>query len=101
MKKWFQSDLDSFSKLSDIIKETKIYKENIAIVNYEGSDASIITAKVADELLNVSDVLASFVIGIDGDNINISARSIGTINVQVIMEKLRWWWTYYTCWSTI
>lgn len=88
VKKWFQSDLDSFTKLSEILKQAKIYKKNIAIAKYIGNDASLITAKVADELLNVSDIKASIVIGRDDNNINISARSIGTINVQVIMEKI-------------
>ena len=88
VNKWFQSNLDFFTIMSEIIKQAKIYNENMAIAVYEGDEAHLISAKVADELLNVKDIKASFVIGKSGNNINISARSIGTINVQVIMEKL-------------
>ena len=42
----------------------------------------------ADELLTISDISASFVIGNMGDKVCISGRSIGDINVQVILEKL-------------
>ena len=45
-------------------------------------------AKAADELLTISDITASFVIGNLGDKICISGRSIGDINVQIILEKL-------------
>ena len=48
-------------------------------------------AKAADELLTISDITASFVIGNLGDKVCISGRSIGDINVQVILEKLRRW----------
>ena len=101
VKKWFQSNLDSFAIVSDVIKETEMYKEDIAIATYEGDDSSIIVPKAADELLNVSNIKASIVIGKNGKDINISARSIGTINVQVIMEKLRRRRTYYWSWNSI
>jgi c-di-AMP phosphodiesterase-like protein len=52
-------------------------------------------------LLTISNITASFVIGDLGDKICISGRSIGDINVQVILEKLRRWRTHYTCRSTI
>ena len=48
----------------------------------------VICAKAADELLTISDITASFVIGNTGDKIWISGRSIGNINVQSILEKL-------------
>ena len=101
VKKWFQSDLDFFTTMSEVIKKSNIYKENIAIANYEGEDASIMSAKVADELLNVSDIKAAIVIGKTGNEINVSARSIGTINVQVMMEKLRRRWSYNISRNTI
>ena len=94
VKKWFQSNLDFFTIMSDIIKKSKKYNNDIIISKYEGEDSSIITAKVADELLNIADVKASIIIGKNGKNINISARSVGSVNVQRIMEKLRRWWTY-------
>ncbi len=54
--------------------------------NYE--NVNLICAKAADELLTISDITASFVIGNLGDKICISGRSIGDVNVQVILEKL-------------
>ena len=49
---------------------------------------SVICAKAADELLTISDITASFVLGKIGNKICISGRSIGDINVQIILEKL-------------
>ena len=54
----------------------------------QDQDAGLICAKAADELLTISDITASFVMGNLGDKITISGRSIGDINVQVILEKL-------------
>ena len=64
--------------------------EGIAVSIYEekAKDASLICAKAADELLTISDITASFVLGNTGDKICISGRSIGDINVQLILEKL-------------
>ena len=48
----------------------------------------MLAAQAADELLNISGITASFVLYPDGDQVVISARSIGTANVQVILEAL-------------
>ena len=48
----------------------------------------IVAAQAADELLTVNGVFASFVVFEDAVGVNISARSLGDVNVQVIMEKL-------------
>ena len=90
VKKWFQSDLSSFNKIADIVKNVEIVNETIGIsINEEKTkDASIICAKAADELLTISDITASFVIGKLEDKVCISGRSIGDINVQIILEKL-------------
>lgn len=90
VKKWFQSDLASFNKIADIVKKAEVVNETIAISIYDKKtkDASLICAKAADELLTISNITASFVIGNLGDKICISGRSIGDINVQIILEKL-------------
>ncbi len=91
VKKWFQSDLESFNKIADIVKKAEIIDNSIAIAICEDTnykDVSLLCAKAADELLTISDVTASFVLGNTGDRICISGRSIGDINVQVILEKL-------------
>ena len=90
VKKWFQSDLASFNKIADIVKKAEIVNDTIAIAIYakKEKDASLICAKAADELLTISDITASFVMGKSGNKICISGRSIGDINVQIILEKL-------------
>ena len=90
VKKWFQSDLESYNVIADIVKNAEIVNESIGISEYTEKDknANLICAKAADELLTISNITASFVIGDMGDKICISGRSIGDINVQVILEKL-------------
>ena len=69
----------------------EIVNNSIAIAMYNKKrtkDVSVLCAKAADELLTISDVTASFVLGHSHDKICISGRSIGDINVQVILEKL-------------
>lgn len=96
VKKWFQSDLDTYNKISNIIGKAELVYDTIAISIYdeEDEDSNVVCAKAADELLTISNITASFVIGKLGDKVCISGRSIGDINVQVILEKLRWWRTY-------
>ena len=90
VKKWFQSDLETYNKVTEIIKTTEIVKESIGIAIYdkEDKDANLICAKTADELLTIGNITASFVLGNDGEKITISGRSIGDINVQLILEKM-------------
>ena len=91
VKKWFQSDLETYKKVTDIINNTEIIRETIGISTYESEedkDASIICAKAADELLTIGNITASFVIGRNENKINISGRSIGDVNVQLILEKM-------------
>ena len=90
VKKWFQSDLESYNVIADIVKNAEVVNESIGISEYTEKDknANLICAKAADELLTISNITASFVIGDMGDKICISGRSIGDINVQVILEKL-------------
>lgn len=103
IKKWFQSDLESYNVIADIVKKAEIINESIGISEYEEKDknANLICAKAADELLTISNITASFVIGNLGDKICISGRSIGDINVQIILEKLRRRRAYYSCWSSV
>ena len=90
VKKWFQSDLETYKKITEIIKTTEIVKESIGIAVYseEDKNANIICAKAADELLTIGNITASFVLGNIGDKITVSGRSIGDINVQIILEKM-------------
>ena len=90
VKKWFQADLESYNVIAEIVKNAELIENSIAISTYSevAKDSNTICAKAADELLTISDITASFVIGNTGDNICISGRSIGDINVQIILEKL-------------
>jgi len=90
VKKWFQSDLETYNKISNIVGSAEVVYDSIAIAIYDEIDknANIVCAKAADELLTISNITASFVIGRLGDKVCISGRSIGDINVQIILEKL-------------
>ena len=90
VKKWFQSNLESYNVIAEVVKKAEIVNDSIGISIYDKEDknANLICAKAADELLTISDITASFVLGIQGDRICVSGRSIGDINVQLILEKL-------------
>ena len=90
VKKWFQADLESYNEISEIVRNAEIIEDNIAISKTlrDDENTGLICAKAADELLTISNITASFVMGKLGDKITISGRSIGDINVQIILEKL-------------
>ena len=89
VKKWFQADLESYNVIAEIVKNAELIENSIAISTYSevAKDSNTICAKAADELLTISDITTSFVIGNTGDNICISGRSIGDINVQYYSSR--------------
>lgn len=90
VKKWFQSDLESYNIIAEVVKNAEIVRETIGISVYNNEDenSNLICAKSADELLTINNITASFVLGLQNDKVYISGRSIGDINVQLILEKL-------------
>ena len=88
VKRLLQTDLKTAVERYSIIQEAKVYKAGIAIAAPDTVENRIIAAQAADELLNISGISASFVVFPDHDTITISARSLGDINVQLIVEKL-------------
>ncbi len=90
IKKWFQSDMDDYNKIAEVVRNSVMINESIAVSIYNGQekDTNLICAKSADELLTIGNITASFVLGKVGEKVIISGRSIGDINVQVILEKL-------------
>ncbi len=88
LKKILQDDLESYVRRADIVKRAKMYHENIAIVTYDGESTRKEASQAADELLSISGVQASFVLFKDKDTVIVCARSLGAINVQVIIEKM-------------
>ena len=88
VKKLFQNDLEGTIAKYDIIQNAKMYHEGIAVAKVDHTVGRITAAQAADELLNISGIDTSFVLYPDGDRVIVSARSIGEVNVQVILEKL-------------
>ena len=85
-----REDLSSHKAKAEAIKNASLIKEGIVLSLFEGeNDSAIISAaQAADELLFAVGVKAAFVLTKIGDEIFVSARSFGDINVQVIAEKL-------------
>ena len=90
VKGLFANTLDCVKHRSQLISATEIYKRcGIAMDESGDSSARVSAAQAADEMLSILGVDASFVIFKTPDGgINISARSRGAMNVQIIMEKL-------------
>ena len=65
VKKWFQSNLENFNRIAEIVGKAEIVNDSIAISVYEQKtkDVNVICAKAADELLTISEITSSFVIG--------------------------------------
>lgn len=90
VKKLFQIDMNTFTKKWSIMANATTYKHSVSIATClkNDTDMQTIVAQVADEMLNITDITASFVVCDMGGTVIISARSLGDYNVQVIMEKL-------------
>ncbi|HIT56359.1 MAG TPA: DHH family phosphoesterase [Candidatus Galloscillospira stercoripullorum] len=88
VKKLFQNDLEGTISRYNIIRNAKMYKAGIAIAKVDQTISRVTAAQAADELLNISGIEASFVLFPDGERVILSARSMGDVNVQVILEKL-------------
>ncbi len=89
VQRLFQNDLSHMVSRYDIIRQAELYRGSIAIaaVTEDGIDR-VTAAQAADELLTLKGVKASFVLYRSGSDVQMSARSLGEINVQVILEAL-------------
>ena len=88
VKKLLQNDFQDTIAKYQIIRNARLYRQEIAIVAMNSGTTRILAAQAADELLNISGISASFVLYPDGDTVYLSARSIGSANVQMILEPL-------------
>ena len=88
VKKLLQNDFQDTIAKYQIIKNARLYRQEIAVVPLNSGTTRVLAAQAADELLNISGISASFVLYPDGDVVYISARSIGSANVQMILEPL-------------
>ncbi len=88
VKRLFQADLDHMLAKYRILEQAEVYRE-IAIASPQEPQDRVVAAMAADDLLNIMGVRASIVVAPDGrGNCFASARSIGDVNVQLIMEAL-------------
>ena len=88
VKKLLQTGMDDTVARYKIMQSAELYK-NVAIAAPTEPQNRIVAAQAADELLNISGVEASIVVAPDGKGgVMASARSIGELNVQILMEKL-------------
>ncbi|MBO0998229.1 DHH family phosphoesterase [Bacillus sp. SD075] len=91
VQKFLKEDVDTYIKRSKLIEEVIFYKKGIAIAAAKNDQVhnQVLIAQAADTLLTMDGVVASFVMAKRSDDtVGISARSLGDINVQVIMEML-------------
>lgn len=88
VKKLLQNDFQDTMAKYQIIKSARLYRQEIAIAALNAGTSRVLAAQAADELLNISGLSASFVLYPDGDQVIVSARSIGKANVQMILEPL-------------
>jgi Predicted signaling protein consisting of a modified GGDEF domain and a DHH domain len=91
VRKLFRDDMGSYRAKAEIISSAKVYHDRFAIAR--GTDLqiespTIIGAQAANELLDISNIKASFVLTEYNGRIYVSARSIDEVNVQIIMERL-------------
>jgi c-di-AMP phosphodiesterase-like protein len=88
VKKLLQNDFQETMARYQIIRSARLYRQEIAICALNAATTRVLAAQAADELLNIQGISASFVLYPDGEQVIVSARSIGKANVQMILEPL-------------
>lgn len=91
IRKLFRTDLNEYKVKAEAIQNTEIFLDHYAIALCNANDCespTIVGAKIANELLDIDGIKATFVLTEFDGRIYISARSIDELNVQVVMEKL-------------
>ena len=88
VKKLLQNDFQDTMAKYQIIKSSRLYRQEIAIAALNTATSRTLAAQAADELLNISGITTSFVLYPEDNKVFVSARSIGDANVQMILEPL-------------
>lgn len=89
VKQLFADSLSAYKSKSEIIASAETYKScAVSVCKSSISEVRVVASQAADELLNIKDIDASFVIFKTESVVNVSARSMGKVNVQVIMESM-------------
>ena len=90
VKKYFLPDYETFSSVSKVTANAQVVLQKVAVsvTDLSIKDGKFVSALAADKLLEISGIGASFVLCETPGGVNISGRSLGEINVQVILEKM-------------
>ena len=89
VKSLFSNSIETYQRKAQLVASAEVYNRcAIASTDNPSDDIRVVAPQSADELLNITNVDASFVIYSTNNCINISARSMGAMNVQLIMERL-------------
>ena len=90
VKQLFQNDIETYINISNVVKGAEIINDKIAISICPSTvkNAQLIAAQAADQLLSLMGITAAFVLSSANSGVSISGRSLGEINVQMILEKL-------------
>jgi c-di-AMP phosphodiesterase-like protein len=93
VRKMFRTDIETYRQKADGVRNAEMVLGAFAISVIEPKEDGVespivLTAKIANEMLNIADVRASFVIAQLGPDVKISARSIDDVNIQIIMERM-------------
>lgn len=91
IQRMLKEDLEEYIRKAEIIRHAEIYRDCIAIAvaDFGKQFPQLLIAQAADTLLNMTGIKASFVVGLRPDGlVGVSARSLGHINVQIVMERL-------------
>ncbi|MBR4702096.1 MAG: DHH family phosphoesterase [Oscillospiraceae bacterium] len=88
IKKLFKTNFDETVRRYQIIENARVYRDSLAISCQDTETDRALAGQAADELLNIDGIETSFVLFRKGDYVFISARSVGKVNVQVVLEPL-------------
>ncbi len=90
VKMMFRDDLETYAARVDVVRKAILLENGVAIATHESEkgNVNLICAQAADELIGIRGIEAAFVLGQVSDYISVSGRSLGQINVQVILEKI-------------
>ncbi len=89
VKKLFSSSMEEYTARAELVENAQNYKGCAISISEElDPDLAVIVPQAANDLLTIQGVEASFVLVKKGDGVNVSARSMGAVNVQVIVEVL-------------
>lgn len=93
VRKMFRTDIETYRQKAEGVSHAEMVLDAFAISIITPSENGpesplVLTAKIANEMLNIAGVRASFVIAQVGNDVKISARAIDDVNVQIIMERM-------------